>query len=215
MTMANIQTNSFIHNTGLNEENSLSHRINAMSPDSENESTLIEHSSYYGDAEFEHALQQYNSKISILSINCQSLNAKFDKFKLFLDDVNTKNQISVICVQETWNHEGTDTNCFSLPNYTFIIANRRITADGGLITYVHNDFAYKEINIGATNESNLFESLFMELWRKDSTFQKFIVSNIYRLLPYLSEDVRSFTNEFTNLLNVLRTRSKVVYMWRL
>ena len=68
MTMANIQTNSFIHNTGLNEENSLSHLINAMSPDSENESTLIEHSSYYGDAEFEHALQQYNSKISILSV---------------------------------------------------------------------------------------------------------------------------------------------------
>ena len=43
MTMANIQTNSFIHNTGLNEENSLSHLINAMSPDSENESTLIDH----------------------------------------------------------------------------------------------------------------------------------------------------------------------------
>ena len=198
--------------TGLNEENSLSHLINAMSPDSENESTLIEHSSYYGDAEFEHALQQYNSKISILSINCQSLNAKFDKLKLFLDDVNTKNQISVICVQETWNHEGTDTNCFSLPNYTLITANRRLTAHGGLITYVHNDFAYKEINIGTTNESNLFESLFIELWRKDSTFQKFIVSNIYRLRSYLSADVRSFTNEFTNLLNVLRTRSKFVYL---
>ena len=29
---------------------------------------------------------------------------------------------------------------------------------------------------------------------------------------YLSADVRSFTNEFTNLLNVLRTRSKFVYM---
>ena len=110
--MANIQTNSFIHNTGLNEKKYLSHLITAMSPDSENESTLIEHSKYYGDAEFEHALQQYNNKISILSISCQSLNAKFDKFKLFLDDVNTKNQILVLCVPETWNHEGTDTNCF-------------------------------------------------------------------------------------------------------
>ena len=38
-----------------------------MSPDSKNESTLIEHSSYYGDAELEHALQQYNSEIRILS----------------------------------------------------------------------------------------------------------------------------------------------------
>ena len=114
--MANIQTNSFIHNIGLNEENSLSHLINAMSPDPENESTLIEHFRYYGDSELEHALQQYNSKISIFSIKCQSLNAKFYKFKLFLDHVNTKNQVSVICFQNTWNHEGTDTNCFSLPN---------------------------------------------------------------------------------------------------
>ena len=80
MTMANIQANSFIHNTSLNEENSLSHLINATSLESENESTLIEHSRYYGDAEFEHALQQYNRKISILSRSCRSLNAKFNKF---------------------------------------------------------------------------------------------------------------------------------------
>ena len=68
------------------------------------------------------------------------------------------------------------------------------------------------MNIGVTNESNLFESLFVELWRKDSTFQKNYVSNIYRLSSYLSSDVRSFTNEFSNLLNVLRTRPKFVYM---
>ena len=46
--------------------------------------------------------------------------------------------------------------------------------------------------MGATNESNLFESLFVELWRKDSTFQKCIVGNVYRLPSYLSADVRSF-----------------------
>ena len=212
MTMANIQTNSFIHNTGLNEENSMPHLIDAISPDSENESTLIEHSKYYGDTEFEHALQQCNSKISMLSINCQSINAKFDKLKLFLDDVNTKNKISVICVQETWNHEGMDTNCFSLPDYTLINANRRLTAHGGLMIYLHDDFSYKEININATNESNLFESLLVEIWRKDCSYQKFVVGNIYRLPSYLSADLRSFTNEFTNLLNILRTRSKFVYI---
>ena len=70
----------------------------------------------------------------------------------------------------------------------------------------------KKINIGAADESDLFESLFVELWRKESTFQKFTVGNIYRLPSYLSADVRSFTNESMNLLNVLRTRSKFVYM---
>ena len=55
----------------------------------EDESSIIEQSKYYDDTDFKDALQQYNSKISILSLNCQSINAKYDKLKLFLDDVNT------------------------------------------------------------------------------------------------------------------------------
>ena len=91
--------------------------------------------------------------------------------------------------------------------------NRRLTAHGGLMIYLHDDFSYKEININATNyESNLFESLLAEIWRKDCAYQKFVVGNIYRLPSYLSADLRSFTNELTNLLNILRTRSKFVYI---
>ena len=86
----------------------------------------------------------------MLSINCQSINARFDNLKLLFDDVNTKNKILVICVQETWNHEGIDTNCFSLPDYTLINASRRLTAHGGLRIYLHDDFSYKEFNINAT-----------------------------------------------------------------
>ena len=84
--------NSFIHNIGLNENNSLSHSLETISPDMEDESNIIEESKYYDDTDFKDALQQYNSKISILSLNCQSINAKYDKLKLFLDDVNTLNQ---------------------------------------------------------------------------------------------------------------------------
>ena len=42
--MANMHNNAFIHNTGLNEENSLIHLLDAISPDEENEAVLIEHS---------------------------------------------------------------------------------------------------------------------------------------------------------------------------
>ena len=80
--------------------------------------------------------------------------------------------------------------------------------------YLHDDFFYKEVNINATNESNLFESLLVEIWRKDCAYQKFVVGNIYRLPSYLSADLRSFTNEFTNFLNILRTRSKFIYICR-
>ena len=38
--------NQFIHDTGLNEENSLTHLLDTISPDVENEAVLIEHSKY-------------------------------------------------------------------------------------------------------------------------------------------------------------------------
>ena len=43
MTMANMLNNQFIHDTGLNEENSLTHLLDTISPDVENEAVLIEH----------------------------------------------------------------------------------------------------------------------------------------------------------------------------
>ena len=50
------------------------------------------------------------------------------------------------------------------------------------------------------------------MWRKNCTNQKYIVGNRYRLPLYLSDDVQSFAKEYTDVLNVLRTRSKSVYV---
>ena len=212
MIMAN--SNSFIHNTGLTEENSLVHLLDAISPQEENEADIIEHSKYYDDKDFNNALQSYNSKISMLSLNCQSISAKFDKLKLFLDDVNNQNPISIICIQETWGHEGIQMNYFSLPNYRLINANRRLTAHGGLIIYIHNDFEFKELNeeFPITHTSNSFESLFVEVWRKNYSNQKYVIGNIYRLPLYDSDNLTSFTNEYIEILNTLRNRSKFVYL---
>ena len=206
--------NSFIHNTGLNENNSLSHLLDTISPDMEDESNIIEQSKYFDDADFKDALQQYNKNVSILSLNCQSINAKYDKLKLFLDEVNTYNPISIICIQESWCQDEIDIKCFSLPNYTLINSYRQLTAHGGLIMYVHDDFAFNEINekLPITHTSTLFESLFIEVWRKNIIYKKHVIGNIYRLPSYFSDDVKSFINEFTALLNGLSVRSKSVYL---
>ena len=42
--MANMHNNSFLHNIGLNEENSLSHLLDQISREIENETNLLEHS---------------------------------------------------------------------------------------------------------------------------------------------------------------------------
>ena len=99
LTMDNI--NSFIHNTGLNRNNSFPHLLDVIGPSVENESDLIEQSKYYDDHEFKSVLQIFNNKISILSLNCQSINAKFDKIKMFLEVIKRINSLLIICIQET------------------------------------------------------------------------------------------------------------------
>ena len=212
--MANAYTNSFIHNMGLNEKNSLPHLLDRISPEMENEASLFEHSKYYNDVEFRNVLHNTNSKTSILSLNFQSINAKFDQLKIFLDNINMECPISVICIQESWTHEGIEMSQFSLPNYTMLFKNRRLSTHGGLIMYIHDDFAYKELDkeIILSSTSNLFESQCVEIWRKTSAYQKYIIGNIYRLPSYIGDDLSTFTDEYTNLLNILRTRSKFVYL---
>ena len=199
---------------GLNEKNSLPHLLDRISPEMENEASLIEHSKYYNDVEFRNVLHNTNSKISILSLNSQSINAKFDQLKIFLDNINMECPISVICIQESWTHEGIEMSQFSLPSYTMLFKNRRLSTHGGLIMYIHDDFAYKELDkeIILSSTSNLFESQCVEIWRKTSAYQKYIIGNIYRLPSYIGDDLSTFTDEYTNLLNILRTRSKFVYL---
>ena len=132
---------------------------------------------------------------------------------MFLDAVNTRNPISVICIQESWAHEEIYTKYFSLTNYTLISANRRLSLHGGLIIYLHDGFAYKELNdnISISKTSILFESLFLEIWKKQC-HQKFVIGTIYRLPLYNSYDLNLFTNEFTDLLDLLRARFKTVFL---
>ena len=74
---------------------------------------------------------------------------------------------------------------FSLPNYTLINGNRRLGLHGGLTIYIHDDFAYTETSdiIPISKTSTLFESLFIEIWKKQC-HQKYVIGNIYRLPLY-------------------------------
>ena len=47
-------------------------------------------------------IYESKSKLSVLNLNIQSINAKFDEFKIALDQLNSKQPINIICIQETW-----------------------------------------------------------------------------------------------------------------
>ena len=163
-----MQNNEFIHDTGLNEKNSLTHLLDAKGPVVENEAVLIEYFKYFDDLKFRTILRMQNSQLCILCLNCQSLNAKFDNLKMFIDYVNDQCPISVICIQESWSHDGIDMSYFSLPNYTMVNQNRRLSVHGGLITYIHDDFAYRKLNnmFPVTVTSNLLKVFSLRFGKK-------------------------------------------------
>ena len=51
---------------------------------------MIEYSKYYSDSDFIQMYRETTSEISILNLNCGSLNAKFDKLKMFLATVDSQ-----------------------------------------------------------------------------------------------------------------------------
>ena len=103
---------------------------------------------------------------------------------------------------------------FSLPNYSLVNENKRLSNHGGLIIYVHDNFSFKVLNkdMLITHTSKLFESLIVEIWRNNCKYQKYIIGSIYRLPSYVNIDIEIFTEEYTELLNNLRSRSKFVYL---
>ena len=62
---------------------------------------------------------------------------------------------------------------FLLPNYSLIFENRRLSTHGGLIMYIHDDFAYKDLNqeIIISGTSTLFKSLLLKYSEKCANFR--------------------------------------------
>ena len=97
--MAN-SINSFMDNMCLNTLNSLTHLLNSSDTD---ELNIIQHSLYMCDEELIRSRIRVMNELNILSLNCQSLHAKFDYIKLLMEKFMSKNcPLQVICLQETW-----------------------------------------------------------------------------------------------------------------
>ena len=73
-----------MHFGGL-EKNSLIHILNTIHEDQDTNDeapVLIRHSSYYNDVKLTNELNNNCDKFNILSLNCESINAKIDQLRL-------------------------------------------------------------------------------------------------------------------------------------
>ena len=201
---------STMSNSELNSHNSLTHLIDSISPNIDNEINLIEQSKYYSSDEFNLQLRQLSGKLTMLSLNCQSLNAKFDNLKLFLSSIDSNSPITLIVLQETWFKHTTDLNYFNIPDYTMISDYCRLSQHGGLVIYVHNSFTAVRSQLNPN--SNVFESMLLEIHPNHSKFNKYIIGNIYRVPSGEVTDLTTFIDEFSILLHTLQQQPYKTYM---
>ena len=73
----------------LNEVNSLTHLLNT---DDSGELNIIRHSPYFNDDYLLQSSTFHKNRLNILSINCQSLHAKFDYIKSLIDKFSANNR---------------------------------------------------------------------------------------------------------------------------
>ena len=135
--------------------------------------------------------------LSILSLNIQSLSAKFAEFSDLINDLtSTNSQPDIICLQEIWQLH--DTSLFNLPNYHPIEINLRNTAGGGGVgVYVHESLSFKTLPHCSIFVDRILETLFIEITLADNI--KMVVGSVYR--PGTKFPGLTFSSQFAQSRN--------------
>ena len=113
----------------------------------EEEITNFKLSSFIDIVSLREALGSAKNTLCIVSFNAQSINAKFDEFRIAIDQINEKHPISVICVQDSWLHSNSNLDIFELRDYNMISKGKHCSEHGGLIIYVQDDFDYELFSV--------------------------------------------------------------------
>ena len=83
------------------------------------------------------SLTHLTNGFGILSLNCQSLHAKFDYIRLLVDKFAANNcPLQVLCLQESWFSSDTDLSPYRIPGYHMISTGHYASNHGGLVIYV-------------------------------------------------------------------------------
>ena len=161
----------------------------------EEEITNLKLSSYIDIVSLREALGSAKSTLSILSFYAQSINTKFDEFRIAIDQINEKLPIGIICVQESWLHSNFKFDIFELRGYNMISKGKHCSEHGGLIIYVHDDFDYELFSV--YENSNGWENLSIKIDDKKNS-KKFVVGHC-RHIAFLLNYQRIFRYSMENL----------------
>ena len=99
-------------------------------------------------------------KLSILSLNAQNIMSKFDEFQIAIDEINSKQEISIISIQESWRSSECNVQMFELPSYQLVSKGKYCSNN----IFVDNDFLWEPLKIGENTTG--WENLFIKIRHK-------------------------------------------------
>ena len=123
--------------------------------------------------------QNNHNSFLIFSLNCQSLNAKFDEIKIQIETFrNSGCEISAFCLQETWLGEDYDTSLLQIEGYTLISQGKICSSHAGLAIYLNNKYKYKTFKV--FEKSNIWESLLLGAYPRQDVAAQMSLRNCFR-----------------------------------
>ena len=187
-----------LQNNGRHDDNHDDHDI-----------AIVKHSSYYTTDDFTNTRLATGS-LNILSLNCQSINAKFNELQIFIEEM-CHDQFGVICLQESWLADNFEYSMFNLRNYSMIKQGKLCSEHGGLIIYVHDRY---DISAPLTLIDSVsgWEYLCIEISQKAPYPQKYVIVNVYRPPNEIVDKFNIFVNEFDMFLNNLSKMNRSTYI---
>lgn len=170
---------------------------------------IIAHSPYFNIDNFCALMKESVNDFLVLSLNIQSINAKFDQLNILLKYFSDNNVfISAICLQETWiSDKNSDYSLFQLPGYELIHLNASCSSHSGLIIYLQNKFSYNLHPLQSS--SRLWECLIIDV-EADMLNKKITLANLYRAPKETTLHLTEFINDLSPIVDVLTRRSSNV-----
>ena len=175
--------NDVLENFGGVLANELNNALKLDDDTQESERIKFSHSPYIDINNLSTLNLPNNPMLNILSVNIQSINAKFNKLLGFLTILNENGMsIDILNLQETWLSESwlsdpDNVNLFQIPGYTLITQGKVCCGHGGLFTYVKDIYQVRVRPL--YKKSKLYEAMFLDL-TSDRLKGKITVGNVYR-----------------------------------
>ena len=136
-------------------------------------------------------------RLSIMSLNVQSLASKFADLKELLFSLSTTSCTpDIICLQEIWHIH--DSNLFLLDGYQPLVYTCRKNSQGGGVGIYFRTGLKFVLEKKSIFMERVFESLFAEVWTNDK--KKLIIGSVYRAG---SHQTLSPSDQFTQFIELL------------